>query len=106
MIGLAKKGCLPTVPRTTLRQPSTRRPPVIVWDCGRMNSVLAYTAQLYFDFSGYTDMAIGAALLLGFDSPLNFASPYKARSIIDFWRRWHMTLSRFLRDYLLCSPWR
>ena len=67
---------------------------------GAWNGVLAYTAQLYFDFSGYTDMAIGAALLFGIRLPLNFASPYKARSIIDFWRRWHMTLSRFLRDYL------
>lgn len=67
---------------------------------GAWNGVLAYTAQLYFDFSGYTDMAIGAALLFGIRLPLNFASPYKAQSIIDFWRRWHMTLSRFLRDYL------
>jgi D-alanyl-lipoteichoic acid acyltransferase DltB (MBOAT superfamily) len=61
---------------------------------------LAYTLQLYFDFSGYSEMAIGAALLFGIRLPLNFASPYKAASIIDFWRRWHMTLSRFLRDYL------
>jgi D-alanyl-lipoteichoic acid acyltransferase DltB (MBOAT superfamily) len=61
---------------------------------------LAYTLQLYFDFSGYSDMAIGAARLFGIKLPLNFDSPYKARNIIDFWRRWHMTLSRFLRDYL------
>ncbi len=61
---------------------------------------LAYTFQLYFDFSGYTDMAIGAARMVGIKLPLNFASPYKACSIIEFWRRWHMTLSRFLRDYL------
>lgn len=61
---------------------------------------LAYTFQLYFDFSGYSDMAIGAARLFGIHLPLNFNSPYKATSIIDFWRRWHMTLSRFLRDYL------
>jgi D-alanyl-lipoteichoic acid acyltransferase DltB (MBOAT superfamily) len=61
---------------------------------------LAYTVQLYFDFSGYSDMAIGAGLLFGIRLPVNFASPYKARSIIDFWRRWHITLSRFLRDYL------
>lgn len=60
----------------------------------------AYSLQLYFDFSGYADMAIGAARLFGIHLPLNFASPYKARSIIEFWRRWHMTLSRFLRDYL------
>ncbi|MCC7485785.1 MAG: MBOAT family protein [Burkholderiales bacterium] len=61
---------------------------------------LAYTFQLYFDFSGYSDMAIGLSRLFGVTLPLNFASPYQAASIIDFWRRWHMTLSRFLRDYL------
>jgi D-alanyl-lipoteichoic acid acyltransferase DltB (MBOAT superfamily) len=63
-------------------------------------SVLAYTFQLYFDFSGYSDMAIGISLMFGIFLPLNFNSPYKATSIIDFWRRWHMTLSQFLRDYL------
>jgi len=62
--------------------------------------VLAYTFQLYFDFSGYSDMAIGLSLLFGVRLPLNFSSPYKARNISEFWRRWHMTLSRFLRDYL------
>src|SRR6202035_3805435 len=61
---------------------------------------LAYTFQLYFDFSGYSDMAIGISLMFGIFLPLNFNSPYKAPNIIDFWRRWHMTLSRFLRDYL------
>jgi D-alanyl-lipoteichoic acid acyltransferase DltB (MBOAT superfamily) len=61
---------------------------------------LAYTFQLYFDFSGYTDMAIGGARLFGIRLPANFDSPYRATSIIDFWRRWHRTLSRFLRDYL------
>ena len=61
---------------------------------------LAYTFQLYFDFSGYSDMAIGISLMFGIFLPLNFNSPYKAFSIIDFWRRWHMTLSQFLRDYL------
>jgi alginate O-acetyltransferase complex protein AlgI len=61
---------------------------------------LAYTFQLYFDFSGYSDMAIGISLMFGIFLPLNFNSPYKAASIIDFWRRWHMTLSQFLRDYL------
>jgi len=61
---------------------------------------LAYTLQLYFDFSGYSDMAIGLSKMFNVDLPLNFNSPYKAASIIDFWRRWHMTLSRFLRDYL------
>ena len=61
---------------------------------------LAYTFQLYFDFSGYSDMAIGIALMFGIHLPINFFSPYKATNIIEFWRRWHMTLSRFLRDYL------
>jgi len=61
---------------------------------------LCYTLQLYFDFSGYSDMAIGLSRLFGIILPLNFHSPYKAVNIIDFWRRWHMTLSRFLRDYL------
>ncbi|HUQ95546.1 MAG TPA: MBOAT family protein [Bryobacteraceae bacterium] len=61
---------------------------------------LAYTLQLYFDFSGYSDMAIGISLLFGIKLPINFNSPYKATNIIDFWRRWHITLSRFLRDYL------
>ena len=61
---------------------------------------LAYTFQLYFDFSGYSDMAVGISLMFGIFLPINFNSPYKARSIIDFWRRWHMTLSQFLRDYL------
>jgi alginate O-acetyltransferase complex protein AlgI len=63
-------------------------------------AVYAYAAQIYCDFSGYTDIAIGLALLLGFVFPQNFASPYRARSFREFWRRWHMTLSRFLRDFL------
>jgi len=61
---------------------------------------LAYTLQLYFDFSGYSDMAVGLSLLFNVRLPMNFNSPYRATSIIDFWRRWHMTLSAFLRDYL------
>ena len=61
---------------------------------------LGYTLQLYFDFSGYSSMAIGLSLMFNVCLPINFNSPYKATSIIDFWRRWHMTLSRFLRDYL------
>jgi len=62
--------------------------------------IYAYAIQIYADFSGYTDMAIGLALLLGVRFPLNFDSPYKSRSLQEFWRRWHMTLSRWLRDYL------
>jgi D-alanyl-lipoteichoic acid acyltransferase DltB (MBOAT superfamily) len=61
---------------------------------------LSYTFQLYFDFSGYADMAIGSALLFNIKIPINFNSPYKAKNIQDFWRRWHMTLSRFLMDYI------
>ncbi|MDP2031013.1 MAG: MBOAT family protein [Thiobacillus sp.] len=61
---------------------------------------LAYTFQLYFDFSGYSDMAVGLSRMFGIVLPLNFNSPYKAVDLIEFWRRWHMTLSRFLRDYL------
>jgi alginate O-acetyltransferase complex protein AlgI len=63
-------------------------------------ATLAYSLQIYFDFSGYSDMAIGLALLFGIRLPVNFRSPYRAISIIEFWRRWHITLSRFLRDYL------
>jgi D-alanyl-lipoteichoic acid acyltransferase DltB (MBOAT superfamily) len=63
-------------------------------------ATLAYTLQLYLDFSGYSDMALGLGLLFGVRLPINFNSPYKAANIVEFWRRWHMTLSRFLRDYL------
>ena len=63
-------------------------------------AAVAYSLQLYFDFSGYRDMAVGLALLLGFRFPQNFDSPYKARNIAEFWRRWHMSLSFWLRDYL------
>lgn len=62
--------------------------------------VLAYSFQIYFDFSGYSDMAIGLGLMLGFVFPENFDSPYRSRSITEFWRRWHMSLSRWLKDYL------
>ncbi len=68
---------------------------IVAW-----GGVLAYAFQLYFDFSGYSDMAIGISLLFGIRLPLNFDSPYKSANIIEFWRCWHMTLSRFLRDYL------
>ena len=62
--------------------------------------VLAYTLQIYFDFSGYSDMAVGLGRCFGIRLPINFLAPYKATSIIEFWRRWHITLSRFLRDYI------
>jgi D-alanyl-lipoteichoic acid acyltransferase DltB (MBOAT superfamily) len=64
------------------------------------SATLGFTFQIYFDFSGYTDMALGLALLFGIVLPQNFDAPYRATSLQDFWRRWHMTLSRFLRDYL------
>ncbi len=67
---------------------------------GAWCGAFAYTFQLYFDFSGYSDMAVGLSLLFNVRLPFNFNSPYKAANIIDFWRRWHMTLSSFLRDYL------
>ncbi|HON17764.1 MAG TPA: MBOAT family O-acyltransferase [Salinivirgaceae bacterium] len=72
---------------------------------GFMNlmAVYGYAIQIYCDFSGYTDIAIGIALLLGFRLPTNFRSPYKATSITDFWRRWHISLSRWLKDYLYIS---
>jgi alginate O-acetyltransferase complex protein AlgI len=63
-------------------------------------AALGYTVQIYFDFSGYSDMAVGLALLLGFRFPQNFDSPYQASNIAEFWRRWHMSLSFWLRDYL------
>ncbi len=66
-------------------------------------AVYGYAIQIYCDFSGYTDIAIGVALLLGFRLPTNFLSPYKASSITDFWRRWHISLSRWLKDYLYIS---
>ncbi len=68
--------------------------------CEAWIGTIAYAFQLYFDFSGYSDMAVGLSLMFNILLPLNFSSPYKAGSIIEFWRRWHMTLSAFLRDYL------
>jgi alginate O-acetyltransferase complex protein AlgI len=66
-------------------------------------AVFAYTGQIYFDFSGYSDIAIGTAKMLGYRFPINFRHPYLATSLADFWRRWHITLSRWLRDYLYIS---
>ncbi|HUB94707.1 MAG TPA: MBOAT family O-acyltransferase, partial [Stellaceae bacterium] len=63
-------------------------------------AALAFPFQIYFDFSGYSDMAIGLGLMLGFTLPLNFNAPYRSTGLREFWQRWHMTLSRFLRDYL------
>ena len=98
-IGLAKKVLIAdnlAVYATPVFAPQAEAPSLFVaW-----GGILAYTFQLYFDFSGYSDMAIGLSRLFGIRLPLNFASPYKAANIVEFWRRWHMTLSRFLRDYL------
>lgn len=100
-IGLAKKALLADGVAVHVAAPfalaaSGGRPDLFAaW-----GGALAYTAQLYFDFSGYSDMAIGLARCFGVRFPANFDSPYKAGSIVSFWRRWHMTLSRFLRDYL------
>lgn len=63
-------------------------------------AAFAFGFQIYFDFAGYSDMAVGLARMLGFELPFNFDSPYKSRSIVEFWRRWHMTLSRWLKDYI------
>ena len=68
---------------------------IVAWQ-----GVLAYTFQIYFDFSGYSDMAVGLAKMFGLNLPVNFYSPYKAKSFVEFWRRWHITLSRFFRDYV------
>jgi alginate O-acetyltransferase complex protein AlgI len=96
-VGLFKKTCLADgiAPLVTLAFGPTSPSFDQAWI-----GALAYTFQLYFDFSGYSDMAIGISLMFGIFLPLNFNSPYQATSIIDFWRRWHMTLSQFLRDYL------
>src|ERR1700761_4018836 len=96
-IGLLKKTCLADGIQPLVTLAFGPAPPSFdqAWI-----GALAYTFQLYFDFSGYSDMAIGISLMFGVFLPLNFNSPYKAVSIIDFWRRWHMTLSQFLRDYL------
>jgi len=67
---------------------------------GAWTGLLAYTLQIYYDFSGYSDMAIGLGLLLGFRYPRNFHSPYRSASITEFWQRWHISLSTWLRDYL------
>jgi D-alanyl-lipoteichoic acid acyltransferase DltB (MBOAT superfamily) len=74
------------------------REPLSLWEAAA--GLLAYSMQIYFDFSAYSDMAIGLSRIMGVDLPLNFNAPYKARSIIEFWRRWHISLSTFLRDYL------
>ena len=74
--------------------------PLLYTPFENFSALLVYSLQVYADFSGYTDIAIGVAMLMGFYLPVNFNSPYKAQNPTDFWRRWHMSLSRWLRDYL------
>ncbi len=97
-IGLVKKVCIadPLAPVVAagFDHPEALSAP------GAWIAVLAYTLEIYFDFSGYTDMALGAARMFNIQMPINFDSPYHSTGIREFWRRWHMTLSRFLREYL------
>ena len=101
VIGLGKKVLLAdTVARyatPVFQQAEIGAPPTFL---DAWLGALAYTSQLYFDFSGYSDMAIGLGMMFGIVFPINFASPYRATNIAEFWRRWHITLSRFLREYL------
>jgi len=95
--GLAKKVLLAD-PLASLADQAFATPslgPLDAW-----TGLLAYTFQIYFDFSGYSDMAIGLGLMMGFRFPINFDSPYRSIGITDFWRRWHVSLSSWLRDYL------
>ncbi|TMH59083.1 MAG: MBOAT family protein [Betaproteobacteria bacterium] len=97
-IGLVKKVCLAD-PLAPVAAAGFDHPEAIS-ALGAWLAVLAYTLQIYFDFSGYTDMALGAARMFNIQMPVNFNSPYHSTDIREFWRRWHMTLSRFLREYL------
>ena len=98
-IGLVKKVLLADTfaphRRRRLRRAGHRSAALAAW-----TAALAYTMQIYFDFSGYTDMALGAARMFNIRMPINFDSPYRSTDIREFWHRWHMTLSRFLREYL------
>lgn len=101
VIGLAKKLLIADTlsgPADTLFNSAAEGSAPQLW--AAWLGMLAYSFQIYFDFSGYSDMAIGISLCFGIKLPINFNSPYKARSIIEFWRCWHVTLSVFLRDYL------
>ena len=112
IVGLGKKVLIANtvagVADKVFALPVTSLRPELAW-----LGVVSYTVQIYFDFAGYTDMAIGLGLMFGYRFPENFNYPYAATSIRDFWRRWHMTLSGWLRDYLYiplggsrCAPWR
>lgn len=98
-IGLAKKVIIAdhvgAIANTLFNLPIDNLSPALAWF-----GAASYTLQIYFDFSGYSDMAIGLGMMLGFTFPENFNRPYRAQNITDFWRRWHMTLSRWFRDYV------
>jgi D-alanyl-lipoteichoic acid acyltransferase DltB (MBOAT superfamily) len=98
VIGLAKKVLLADSLAATADESFAN--PQVLGLCGAWSTILSYSLQLYFDFSGYSDMAIGIARMFGVQFPLNFNSPYKARCIIEFWQRWHMTLTRYITLYL------
>ncbi|MCP2730046.1 MBOAT family O-acyltransferase [Limnofasciculus baicalensis] len=101
MIGMAKKVLIAdniAIYATPVFNAAAQGVPITFYDA--WSGALAYTFQLYFDFSGYSEMALGAARMFGIKLPLNFNSPYQAVNISDFWRRWHITLSNFSRDYL------
>lgn len=98
VIGLAKKALL--ADRIASVAIAGYAHPAALGAAGAWAAALAYSLQLYFDFSGYSDMAIGAARLFGIRLPANFASPYKAESVIEYWQRWHITLTRYLNQYL------
>lgn len=100
IIGLFKKVVLADSVAPFADRVFAQSPDAVISMVEGAGGTLAYTMQLYFDFSGYCDMAIGVSLLFGVNLPINFNSPYKSRSIVEFWRRWHMTLSQFLRDYI------
>jgi len=99
IIGLAKKVLIANVMGETADQIFALAPEQLTTSLSWIG-ILAYTFQIYFDFSGYSDMAIGMARMMGFVFPENFNNPYISQSITEFWRRWHMTLSRWMRDYL------
>ncbi len=111
-LGLAKKVLIADLLASKLVDPAFHSPGALTASEG-WAAALGYTAQLYFDFSGYSDMAVGLALLVGFRLPRNFNLPYAAENVSDFWRRWHISLSTWLRDYLYIPlggnrvpPWR
>ena len=99
IFGLGKKALLSSaagaIAQEAFSLPSSALSPVYAW-----TGAICYALQIYFDFSGYTDLALGLALLFGFTLPENFSHPYMANSVTDFWRRWHMSLSSWFRDYV------